>query len=67
MISEGGYLGYSWFVGYAPTDRPKVAFAVVIGNRAAWRIKAPFVARRLVTEYLAAEGDVRASRMLAAR
>jgi cell division protein FtsI/penicillin-binding protein 2 len=67
LVADGGYLGYSWFVGYAPTDRPRVAFAVVLGNRATWRIKAPYVARRLVTEYLAAGGDARASRMLAAR
>ncbi len=67
LVPEGAYLGYSWFVGFAPVDHPRVAFAVVIGNRANWRIKAPYVARRLITEYLAAGGDVRATRMLAAR
>jgi cell division protein FtsI/penicillin-binding protein 2 len=47
------HLAYSWFVGFAPADRPRIAFAVVIGNRSVWRIKATFVARRLVAEYLA--------------
>jgi len=47
-----GPLAYSWFIGFAPADHPRIAFAVVIGNRALWRIKATFVARRLLTEYL---------------
>ncbi len=67
LVPQGSYLGYSWFVGFAPADHPRIAFAVLIGNRANWRIKAPFVAKRLVTEYLASEGDIHAGRMLAAR
>lgn len=64
---DGGYLGYSWFVGYAPADRPRIAFAVLIGNQAAWRIKATFLARRLVAEQLALDGTRRGPRMLASR
>jgi penicillin-binding protein A len=62
-----GGLGYSWFVGYAPVDHPRVAFAVVIGNPRNWKIKATFVAKRLVSEYLAANPDARPAKMLAAR
>jgi len=51
--TDKGYLGYSWFVGFAPADHPKIAFAVVIGNQASWRIKAAYVGRRIVEEYLA--------------
>src|SRR3569833_1017102 len=51
--TDKGYLGYSWFIGFAPADHPKIAFAVVIGNQASWRIKAAYVGRRLVEEYLA--------------
>jgi cell division protein FtsI/penicillin-binding protein 2 len=36
---------YSWFVGFAPADNPRVAFAVVIVNDGSWRVKAPYVAR----------------------
>jgi peptidoglycan glycosyltransferase len=36
---------YSWFIGFAPVDRPQVAFAVVVVNDRSWRVKAPFVAR----------------------
>ena len=51
--TDKGYLGYSWFIGFAPADHPKIAFAVVIGNQASWRIKAAYVGRRIVEEYLA--------------
>jgi penicillin-binding protein A len=39
---------YSWFVGFAPADNPKVAFAVVVVNERNWRVKAPAVARAAV-------------------
>jgi peptidoglycan glycosyltransferase len=65
---DASYLGYSWFVGYAPADAPKVAFAVLLANRAIWHIKAPFLAKRLVAEHLAAANDgARPARAVAAR
>jgi cell division protein FtsI/penicillin-binding protein 2 len=54
LLPDRGGLGYNWFVGYAPVDQPAIAFAVVVGNPQAWRIKATFVARRLIADYLAA-------------
>lgn len=39
------YRDYSWFVGFAPVDHPRVAFAVVVMNDRSWRVKAPAVAR----------------------
>jgi peptidoglycan glycosyltransferase len=65
--TDKGYLGYSWFIGYAPADHPTMAFAVALGNQPQWRIKASYVAKRIVTEYLASRGDRGAARMLAAR
>jgi cell division protein FtsI/penicillin-binding protein 2 len=68
--TERGYLGYSWFVGYAPADHPAIAFAVALGNPAQWRIKATYVARRIVAEHLAEQPPARmaaASRTLATR
>ncbi|HEY2899858.1 MAG TPA: penicillin-binding transpeptidase domain-containing protein [Polyangia bacterium] len=65
--TDKGYVGYSWFVGYAPADHPTIAFAVALGNHPTWRIKATYVARRIVTTYLAEKGDRAATRMLAAR
>src|SRR3569832_672927 len=36
---------YTWFVGFAPTDRPEVAVAALIVNTPIWRMKAPQLAR----------------------
>jgi cell division protein FtsI/penicillin-binding protein 2 len=55
-------------VGYAPADKPRIAFAVVVGNPQLWRIKATFVARRLLADYLAREsGAVHADRAVAVK
>ncbi len=45
-------LNYNWFVGYAPADRPEIAFAVLLANEPKWQIKAHYAARRLVQIYL---------------
>jgi penicillin-binding protein A len=36
---------YSWFVGFAPRDAPRVVVAAVVANGPIWRIRAPFVGR----------------------
>jgi peptidoglycan glycosyltransferase len=46
------YLHYNWFVGFAPAKKPRVAFAVLLGNPARWRIKAHTAARMLLDQYL---------------
>ena len=66
-LPEEGYLGYSWFVGYAPADRPRIAFAVLLGNTSNWPLRAHSVARRLVAEYLAIESGAKPGRLLARR
>lgn len=45
-------LNYNWFIGYAPADRPEIAFAVLLANEPKWQIKAHYAARRLVQIYL---------------
>lgn len=45
------YLQYSWFVGFAPAERPEVAFSVLIGNPVQWRVKASTVARVMLQHY----------------
>lgn len=43
---------YSWFVGYAPVDNPKVIVATVIENDVAlWYVRAPDVARDALEAY----------------
>jgi len=45
-------LYYSWFVGFAPVEQPRVALAVLLGNPPKWRIKASTAARLLLSHYL---------------
>jgi cell division protein FtsI/penicillin-binding protein 2 len=65
--TDRGFVGYSWFVGYAPADHPAIAFAVVLGNNPQWRIKATYVGRHIVSEYLATRPDRHPQRILATR
>jgi cell division protein FtsI/penicillin-binding protein 2 len=43
---------YSWFVGFAPADDPKIAVAAVVVNGLKWKIHAPFIAREALKAYL---------------
>jgi penicillin-binding protein A len=69
--TDRGPIGYSWFVGYAPADHPTIAFAVILGNSPTWRIKATYVGRHIVSEYLAGKAadkaDRAGTRLVAAR
>ncbi|MDX2051522.1 MAG: penicillin-binding transpeptidase domain-containing protein [Polyangiaceae bacterium] len=47
---------YTWFVGYAPADKPEVAIASLVVNTPTWRIKGPQLARDLLRAYFAAHG-----------
>jgi cell division protein FtsI/penicillin-binding protein 2 len=53
--SEPTYLNYSWFVGYAPADAPRVIVVVLLGNSATWRFKSHTVARLLLETALAGD------------
>ncbi len=50
--NEHPFKDYSWFVGFAPADDPKIAVAAVVVNGLKWRIHAPFVAREALRAYL---------------
>ncbi len=39
---------YSWFVGFAPKDNPRVAVAALIVNDPKWRIRAPWLGREAI-------------------
>ena len=53
-LSEYGhpFKDYSWFVGFAPADDPKIAVAAVVVNGRKWRVHAPYVAREALKAYL---------------
>jgi len=43
---------YNWWVGYAPFDDPQIAVAALVVNEPKWRIKASYVAKEALREYL---------------
>jgi cell division protein FtsI/penicillin-binding protein 2 len=62
------YLGYSWFIGFAPADHPRVAVAVLLGNSPATHVRAHRVARELLSSYFEHSADfVEHARRLASR
>lgn len=58
--ADRGFVGYSWFVGFAPVEHPTVAFAVALGNKPGYQLRASEVARELLAEYAAENGTMSA-------
>jgi peptidoglycan glycosyltransferase len=55
LADKNPFRDYSWFVGFAPKDNPRVAVAAVIVNDPLWRIRATWLGReamRLALERL---------------
>jgi len=50
--TEPSYLGYSWFVGFAPADQPEVAISVLLANEPRWHLKAHTAARLVLQSAL---------------
>ena len=48
------YRGYTWWIGFAPADRPRLAVAALVVNTPRWRIKASYLAREALRHYLVA-------------
>jgi penicillin-binding protein A len=65
--TDRGPIGYSWFVGYAPADHPRIAFAVLLGNGPGWRIKATYVGRHIVGRFVTAPSGHGRPGLVAAR
>ncbi len=64
--ADRGFVGYSWFVGFAPVEHPTVAFAVALGNKPGHQLRASEVARELLAEYAATRTRRRANATTAA-
>lgn len=47
---------YTWFVGFAPAEKPEVAIASLVVNTPTWRIKGPELARNVLRAYFATKG-----------
>ena len=58
---EPSFIRYTWFVGFAPADRPKWAFAVMVVNNIKWYVRALDIAHRVLKDYfehLQAQGQL---------
>jgi len=56
LIKQSSDQFYTWFVGFAPSRNPEVAFAVLAVNKTTWRVKANTVARQVLQAYFAGRG-----------
>jgi cell division protein FtsI/penicillin-binding protein 2 len=61
LSASDPYRAYSWWVGFAPAERPKIALAALIVNTANWRIKSSYLAREALHEYLVTKDAVGAA------
>jgi len=59
LSSNKPYRAYSWWVGFAPADKPRIALAALVVNGPLWRIKSSYVAREMLREYLEHEALAR--------
>jgi cell division protein FtsI/penicillin-binding protein 2 len=53
LADPSPYRDYSWFVGFAPADAPRVAVATVVVNDRLWHARAPTVAKEALEAYFA--------------
>ena len=47
------YIEHSWFVGFAPADKPELVVSVLLGNPESWHLRGHEAARRLIDKALA--------------
>ena len=47
------YMEHSWFVGFAPTDKPQLVVSVLLGNPESWHLRGHEAARRLIDKFFA--------------
>ena len=47
------FMEHSWFVGFAPTDKPQLVVSVLLGNPESWHLRGHEAARRLIDKFFA--------------
>ncbi|MBT8493078.1 MAG: penicillin-binding protein, partial [Deltaproteobacteria bacterium] len=45
LSTDDPYTAYSWFVGFAPVDKPQYVISVLLGNPMKWHLKGHTAAR----------------------
>jgi peptidoglycan glycosyltransferase len=58
LADPSPYRDYSWFVGYAPAEKPEIAVATVVVNDRLWHARAPTVAKEALEAFFAARQAV---------
>lgn len=51
------YMEDSWFVGYAPAEKPQIIVSVLLGNPENWHLRGHQAARRMIDRALSATSD----------
>ncbi|MEJ7600125.1 MAG: penicillin-binding transpeptidase domain-containing protein [Kofleriaceae bacterium] len=51
-VNDPFYIEHSWFVGFAPADKPEVVVSVLLGNPESWHLRGHEAARRLIERAL---------------
>lgn len=49
--TEGPF--YTWWVGFAPSNKPEIALSILVANRPKWRVKATNIASDMLRVYFA--------------
>lgn len=55
--SEPFYMENSWFVGYAPVDKPEIIVSVLLGNPENWHLRGHQAARKLIDRAIRREPE----------
>jgi cell division protein FtsI/penicillin-binding protein 2 len=53
LFDRNPFRDWSWFVGYAPAENPRVVVATVVMNGPKWRVRAPWLAREALAAWFA--------------
>ncbi|MFN7697770.1 MAG: penicillin-binding transpeptidase domain-containing protein [Deltaproteobacteria bacterium] len=59
LSEERPYRGYTWWVGFAPADHPRIAIATLVVNTPEWRIKASHAAVEALRHHLVEQASAR--------
>ena len=46
------FIEHSWFVGFAPTEKPQLIVSVLLGNPESWHLRGHEAAKRLIDKAL---------------
>jgi cell division protein FtsI/penicillin-binding protein 2 len=59
---EPFFMEHSWFVGFAPVDKPEIVVSVLFGNSENWHLRGQEAARRLIDRATGREKDRKRSK-----